>query len=388
MKYKILLFAFLIRIGFILWGHIQDTYLTVPYTDVDYSVFTDASRYVTQGQSPYLRPTYRYTPFLAWILTPNIFLHATFGKLLFSIVDLINGVIIFDNVKSRYDSKMAFISLCLWLFNPITLVVSTRGNAESLIILTVLLTLHFHRRSCYFSSGLSLGLAVHLKLYPVIYSLVCYISISRSVTLFESLKPNTGRVKLVFGFCLSLLVASFIGYYCYGWPFLYETYLYHFTRQDVRHNFSPYFYLLYLHSEQTTAPVVALASFLPQLLVVLILSWRYRLKDDLNFALFVITFGFVTFNKVVTSQYFLWYLSLLPLCLAELNLSRTKSAAMAMAWLLSQALWLFCAYRLEFLGHNVMLHVWVASLIFFVTNLYILSQFLQARRGRIQKKTM
>ncbi|KAK4026235.1 hypothetical protein OUZ56_015249 [Daphnia magna] len=376
-KYKACAAGIAVRLFLILWGHYQDKFLSVKYTDVDYVVFSDASRYVTQGQSPYLRPTYRYTPLLAWILTPNIFLHSDFGKLLFSIVDLINGLIIYGNVRSRFSSPIAFKSLCLWLFNPITLVVSTRGSAESLIVLTVLMTLYFHHRCSYLASGFSLGLAVHLKLYPVIYSLVFYTSISPSVTLFQSLKPNLGRVKLVVGFCLSLVMASSVSYYFYGWPFLHETYLYHLTRQDVRHNFSPYFYLLYLHGELDTATLVALASFLPQVLIVLVISWRYRSRADIGVGLFVLTFGFVTFNKVVTSQYFLWYLSLLPLCLPELNFSNTKRIAMASAWLLSQGLWLLSAYRLEFLGHNVMLHVWMASLLFFAVNIYIMTQVLQ-----------
>lgn len=387
-KYKIFAAALAIRFFLIIWGHFQDLYSLVPYTDVDYFVFTDASRYVTQGQSPYLRPTYRYTPLLAWIITPNIFLHASFGKILFSIVDLINGFIIFGHVQSRFSSNVAYKSLSLWLFNPITLVVSTRGNAESLIILSVLMTLYFHQRYSYFASGLTLGLAVHLKLYPIIYSLVFYTSISECSYLFQSLKPNTGRIKLVAGFVLSFVMASSVSYYCYGWPFLHETYLYHVTRQDVRHNFSPYFYLLYLHGERDSAPLVALAAFLPQLLIVLIISWRYRSRDDLSLALFVLTFGFVAFNKVVTSQYFLWYLSLLPVCLPELNFSRSTSLAMVLGWFLSQGVWLLCAYRLEFLGQDVMLHVWVASLFFFVVNIYTMGQFLQVRNSHDKAKVL
>ena len=89
----------------------------------------------------------------------------------------------------------------------------------------------------------------------------------------------------------------------YGWPFIDESVSYHVSRQDVRHNFSPYFYPLYLSGQSSFASLVA---FVPQMVSVVILSIRYRSTVDLSWALFVLTFAFVTFNKVVTSQYFLW----------------------------------------------------------------------------------
>ena len=89
--------------------------------------------------------------------------------------------------------------------------------------------------------------------------------------------------------------------FSYGWDFLEETYLYHLTRQDIRHNFSPYFYMLYL-SDLTMASSfwIKLFCFLPQLCLITTISICFY--QNLEMCLFMLTFVFVSFNKVCTSQ--------------------------------------------------------------------------------------
>lgn len=77
---RLLAFGSVVRASFIILGELQDRLLTVKYTDIDYSVFSDAARYVVQGQSPFLRSTYRYSPLLAYLLVPNTVVHHAWGK--------------------------------------------------------------------------------------------------------------------------------------------------------------------------------------------------------------------------------------------------------------------------------------------------------------------
>jgi phosphatidylinositol glycan class M len=82
--------------------------------------------------------------------------------------------------------------------------------------------------------------------------------------------------------------------------FLQETYFYHVTRKDHRHNFSVWFYNIYLTFESSEAQILGFLTFFPQLL--LVLASGFAFGKDIFFACFIQTFLFVTFNKVCTSQ--------------------------------------------------------------------------------------
>lgn len=83
--------AIAVRAILLAFGSWQDSHLAVKYTDIDYEVYTDAARYMVQGQSPYERSTYRYSPLLAALMTPNVLVHPAFGKVLFSAADLLGA---------------------------------------------------------------------------------------------------------------------------------------------------------------------------------------------------------------------------------------------------------------------------------------------------------
>jgi len=153
---------------------------TLKYTDVDYRVYTDAARHIVEGNSPYDRHTYRYSPLLAYLMVPSIIWSPVFGKLMFIMFDILSGYLIYcivkaDGVTKELTAKMAAAA---WLYNPLVMNVSTRGSAESLIITLVLLTLHLYHQRVFILTGIFYGLAIHFKIYPIIYCLSLYIPLT------------------------------------------------------------------------------------------------------------------------------------------------------------------------------------------------------------------
>lgn len=435
---KHLLYSIVIRMLLIAYGEIQDQISEVQYTDVDYRVVTDGARHIYNGRSPFNRHTYRYTPLLAIFLLPNIYLHRCFGKILFAIFDLVIAVIIkgiivdeyhmlvlnsnsiekklltassaskskvkLSNSKKETSTKwflssdrmrferMGNFSAYVWLYNPLTMVIATRGNGDAITCALVLMSIYYllkvqdnslkdkNNEKNVIKCGIFHGLAIHFRLYPVFFSLAYFMYLSdmkNNINSFRSimkcfLKPNRKQVLLVVSVLKVLIFTTGIFYLLYNYKFLYESIIYHFVRKDTRHNFSLYFYLQYLNSGELRVNVLEkLLTATPQLVLIILISFHFcRTRQTFQFALLLITFIMVTYNPVITSQYFVWFLSLLPLTINNFrSLSIKQVATLTSLWLIGQGMWLLCAYFLEFKGvQGSFDFIWLASVIFFIIN--------------------
>lgn len=163
----------------------------------------------------------------------------------------------------------------------------------------------------------------------------------------------------------------------YGWAFVEHSYAYHITRIDHRHNFSVYSTLLHLRSAIGSGSGIraeALA-FVPQLWLAVLTIPLALSSKDLAGTMLAQTFAFVTFNKVCTSQYFLWYMVFLPLYLPDSIFMKNQGLGLSalVAWVIGQGVWLQQGYQLEFLGESTFVpRLWHATISFFAVNCWIL----------------
>ncbi|KAG2490535.1 hypothetical protein HYH03_010929 [Edaphochlamys debaryana] len=511
-EWHVVALAALVRVALVCWAEYQDAHMAVKYTDIDYVVFTDAARFVASGQSPYKRSTYRYSPLLAYLVLPNIWLHPAWGKALFSASDLAAAWLMsYLLTRTGTHRSHRTLAIAAWLFNPYTLPISTRGSCDVLSVLLLLSLLACLLRGRIIASGALYGLAVHFRIYPVIYgpAIVLFL-LRRSLDLtseghavqgsrqgpaerglprrgaggedgegdFQSplqtptgspvkleakdeaggaggagvaLGPRqatAGRGRSLAGPLVELLrlppsqaaaaalpAAAFAAtsaavflllgllfYGLYGREFLNEAFVHHLTRKDPRHNFSPYYYPIYLGYGSTAdagahgagvgpstgpgsgavgllqrswarlGPVLGAESWrlalLPQAAAVGALAAAFH--EDLPSAWLLQTWAFVALNKVVTAQYFVWYLSLLPLALPALAAQRAVPArALAAAgggWVAAQLHWLAWAYQLEMRGRSVHVALWAAGLAFLGANAAALALLCRALRPALRRR--
>ncbi|WVF72086.1 hypothetical protein IAT40_006898 [Kwoniella sp. CBS 6097] len=485
-----------------------ERYGGLKYTDVDWRVVSDGAKLIfnpSEGEGniargwlvrrlglrigdPYERATFRYTPLLALLISPSL-IHPLLGRLLLVIISLCIPPLLLSLPRSgsvrnpiptptpssssrpspsptqsrSQNSQCSFWAVHgLWTLNPFVLNITTRGSPESIICLLVILLLVSLKRGKEVQAAVWLGLAVSWKIYPAVYvpAIWTYLavyeksrqpaSVVRGQTKGELERSTSGGW---FGWRVwrfGLVAASTFGlmngllWTIWGQPFLEHTYLYHLTRQDHRHNFSPYFYPIYLSfytitnttstasiytsallpftgtsttistATATAAELISnvvrhpLTSFLPQLSLVLLSGFGLAsatttttttggLGGSLEFAMFVQTAVFVAFNKVCTSQYFMWFLPLIPPILPSLrsnpnpnpnpsspssssssSVSWRKVVVLIGGWITAQAVWLGTAYQLELMGKSVYLALWAAGLGLFGVSCWVLGELIDA----------
>jgi phosphatidylinositol glycan class M len=394
----------------------------VLYTDIDYHVFSDGAKHAAKFESPYERETYRYTPLLAILMIPNIKIWYPIGKFLLSTIDVGVGYLIekllraqekqlkedrtFNEIlKAENDEAYYNYASLFYLYNPLTIVICTRGSADCIITFLVLLSLIYLEKKKYYLSALIYGFSVHFKIYPIIYapSLFLYLLYkefiqnkngpkelepipffqriyhkikSTIIMVFSNLFTKTALFFViissgVFFFFLALF------YKLIGYKFLYEYLLYHLIRKDHRHNYSIFYYTIYLTYDNDFSKYLSLITFLPQM--ILILSVTIFLYKDINLCLIVLTMIFVHFNKVITAQYFIWYLSLIPLIIHRnllFGVKKLKAILLLTIWMIFEIIWNRYSHLLEYEGQNYFMSMWIVNILFFLTSCWIVREII------------
>lgn len=431
MGWRVFAAAAAARVALIAWAAYQDARLEVPFTDVDYLVFTDAARFAAGGGSPYDRATYRYTPLLAWALAPSTRV-AWFGKALFCLGDLAAAGALGAVVAGRGgDATAVARAQALWLFSPLTAVISARGSAESLTSLLLLAVARLSDARRPALAAAALGLAAHWRVFPVVLVLpLAKREVERAAAALEreagkgvegdaparahprvATAPAPRRVRTrarlrpaalaaagaralalpALAFLLGLLLPSVVSHVAYGEDFWRHAVLYHVGRRDPRHSFSPGWLPAALSPGAASLTERALGA--AQAAGVLAAGWAA--SDDPCLAGALQTIAFVALNRVSTSQYFVWYLTFVtPLLVrrprgggaARARGGPDRSGALflavaAGAWVAAQAIWLFLAHALEFRGLPTHASLEAASVLFSGAQLLLGAALWERYRG-------
>lgn len=399
----------IVRLALLFYGIYQDEHSVLKYTDIDYYVFYDSLiSLVKDNGSPYDRDTFRYTPLLTYVMYPCLW-NIHLGKVLFIIFDLLCGVCI-HKILQKTNTKYPVYGTALWLLNPMVIAISTRGNAESIMSLLMLLCIYLFIKKSYTLSAFVYGLSIHFKIYPIIYSVPfsCYF-------LSKFIKKRQFKYIInwvLFGFVslITLLSITYLVYTKFGDEFLEHTYFYHMIRSDHRHNFSVWNMVLYMeqipqvikqdlfvnnnqygffkidkildNKSLSTIPQLFICTIVPIILFFKETNTSNSLKKLIKI-IAIQTMLFVHFNKVITSQYFIWYLTYLPFFVDYFidkftNKKYFELIKLASVWILSQGVWLLCGFMLEFKNKNVFVELFVAGCVMLIGNVYVIGKLIEA----------
>lgn len=391
---KLLIAGFVVRCVLIVYAMYHDHFFRVKYTDIDYMIIVDGAKEMVHGGTPFDRTTYRYTPLLSLLMIPAAVIANPLGKLVFACADVGAAMYCYLILRTYATEVSArwMVSLFI-LFNPIVLNVSTRGNSDMLITFMSMCVISKFLEKKYTASAVMLGLAIHFKIYPVIYALPLVLGLwerEKDKKLIRRAWDTLAQsIRLGVICIISFSVPTALCFVAYGHQYIHEAFLYHIHREDHRHNFSPYWLLMYLNmgrrtlqgSEGDYAP--GLFAFLPQFIVLSFTA--FKLRRNVAQACCVETVFFIAFNKVCTVQYFVWFIPFLSFifCHTRTDFPGNMTSGgereqkirniigVLLLWSLTIPLWVVTAIPLEFGGKNRFGRLWMVSCVFFLATVLL-----------------
>jgi phosphatidylinositol glycan class M len=289
-------------------------------------------------------------------------------------------------------------------------VLCTRGSSDAITNFLVFSMIRRLQLQHYGVSGVIYGVLVHFRIYPVIYStsFFWYILFNGgnksnhdkwNISLLNhDIKHNIHFLTRTVYPLLSFYTNAFIGFFSltlvcwfiYGNQYVDNAIFYHLIRTDFKHNFSFSFYSNYLNHSTVASNIIStlqvqsnemiskIVMFSPQILLINLIGFLYA-KNHLYLCMLLQTMIFVTYNKVVTAQYFVWYILFTPLVIAQEKVDfhyilhmNNYIRFLVISWVISLLSWLYYAYLLEYEGVNTFRYIWLASQGFFWSNIVII----------------
>ena len=131
------------------------------------------------------------------------------------------------------QEAMLNLSLALWLYQHFIFFKENKRFYQQFCKIKKFLSIWFP--NIWFIHNNRFGISIHFKIYPIIYSLAIYLSLSESnekLTFSNFFSWRRVRYALITIITFATLTGTL--YWIYGMPFLHETYLYHVGRQVTK----------------------------------------------------------------------------------------------------------------------------------------------------------
>ncbi|KAF2589375.1 hypothetical protein F2Q70_00041530 [Brassica cretica] len=115
--------------------HATENGKTLTWRSATQTSTTPSSPTMASGESPYKRTTYRCSPSLLGKVHLLCFWYEHNLFVVISLLDLLVGLFIREILKLRKVSeKVCTVSVMVWLLNPFTFTIGTRGNCCAMIL--------------------------------------------------------------------------------------------------------------------------------------------------------------------------------------------------------------------------------------------------------------